>query len=138
MPDGGHTSDGKASLCAHQGCVCFAQCFACQGGGLVGIDRIAACGQEQDRSAGCLAAKDDGFGDLVDLAFQSCGGVGCRACQWGFADFGIYAGCLKCGADTFQTFAHERMIEPERDGVQVQHAAQTPLTRRAEHRMVRA
>lgn len=106
MPDGRYTPDGKAGLRPDEGGVGLAQWLACQRGGACGIDLIAARGQKQDGLATGLTAKDDGLGNLFDVAANGVGCIRGGACQRGFEDFGVDPGGFEGGADAFQALAH--------------------------------
>lgn len=102
----GHAADGKSGLAADQGSVRLAQSLACNGAGLVGADLIAASGQEKNGLAAGLAAKDDGFGDLVHMTACGISSLGSGAGLSGLKDVGGQARRFEGCFHTFQAFTH--------------------------------
>ena len=106
VPDWGDPTDGKAGLRPDQGRVCLAQCLACAACCLGWVHLIAPCGDEQDGCAAGVAAKYDGFRNLVDVAADRCRCISGGAGQWSFDDLCVDPGAVQCGAHAFQAFAH--------------------------------
>ncbi len=107
VTDGGDPADGKAGLRADQRGIGLAQGFARKGGGLGRADLIAARRQKQNGRTRGLAAKDDRFGDLIQMAAHRIGGLLRGAGGADLGDGGRHSGGVQGSGDTFQTFAHE-------------------------------
>jgi len=71
----GDPADGKPCLRSDQRGIGLAKCLACAVRRFGRIHLIAACGDEKNRCATGLPAKDDGFCDLVDVASDGCGRI---------------------------------------------------------------
>ena len=111
MANRGHPPDGKAGLRPHQLCIRPSQRLARAVTGLVGVDLVATCGQEQDRLTRCEPPKDDRFGNLVQMAahglgrLRGCPGL-CPHLDRGAGDPGLGE-----GADhAVQAFAHDPFL----------------------------
>ncbi len=111
MTDRGNAADGETGLRADQGRVSLAQRLACQRAGLVGIDLIAAGGDEQHRIAAGLPGKDHGFRNLVERAASRIGRLRRRACFWPkFQRADIQPAVSKGGDHTFETLTHVQHV----------------------------
>ncbi len=106
VPDRRYTANGEPCLRAHQCCVGLAKGLASKGGGLFGVDRAAPGGDEQHRTLTGLSCKNDGLGDLIDLAPNRMGRINGGAGEGGFPDVDWQVGRFDGSTDTFQTFAH--------------------------------
>ncbi len=107
MADGGHAANGKAGLCADEGGVRFAEGFTCEIGRFGRVHAVATCSEEQDGVAGCFAAKNDRFGDLIHMAALGLGGLfGGMRVDCGFHDGDVETEVLGVALDAFHAFAH--------------------------------
>lgn len=106
VSDRRHTPDGKAGLSPDQCGIRFAQVLTGKGAGLVHIHLIASGGDKQDGGTTVLPLKDDGFGDLIDMAaHQISGHLRCR----GLSDFNrsaVTSRVVQRTDHTFEAFGH--------------------------------
>lgn len=107
MTNRGDATDGKAGLGTDQIGISLAKRLTRDGCGLRRINAISACCQEQDDMAAILAAEDDGFRDLIDLAADgACGVFGRSGAGRHLADGGCKPCLCKRGLYPLQAFAH--------------------------------
>ena len=100
------TANGEPGLPPHQRGIGLAQWLARQSSGFRRIDSVSAGGQEQDRLAAGLSAKNDGLGDLVDVAAHRLRRIGGSAGKGRFANVGGFGSRFKGGAHAFKALAH--------------------------------
>lgn len=117
MPKGRHAANGKAGLGADKGGICLAQKLPRQRRALGGINLIAPRCQEQINAVTGLAAKNDGFHDLIDPATRRIGSIS-RAPRGvvHFLDFQGDSKPFQIGLHAFQAFAHGAILTLDPSG----------------------
>ena len=81
--------------------------FACQRRCFLGVNTVAACGQEEEERPALRPQKDDRFGNLIHRAIDSRGSRLGGSRIVGFLDLNVDTGLIQGLADTFQTLAHD-------------------------------
>ncbi len=109
-------ADGKARLHPDQCGVRLSKRFTGTGRGFLRIHPIATRRQKQNRVFAGFGAKDDGFGNLIEMAPNAVSGFLRGAGLSHFADVDRQTGRLQGGTNTFEALAHigvlSRRLDP--------------------------
>ena len=102
VTDRGDTANGKSRFLTNERCIRSHQGFAEQRGDLAFIGAVAAAGHHQNRSITLGGTKDQGLGDLLDLATDCPRGL--LGCSRAFG---------KAFDDEFETAAFQSLLNPK-------------------------